>query len=311
MSYRILTGVKGGVLGCALAAVYFATTPAPAQDWGDSPYVPTPQSVVEKMLEVAKVGPKDYVVDLGSGDGRLVITAAKKFGAQGFGVDLDRKLVALSNRNAARAGVAGRAVFYQRDLHATDVSRATVVTLYLLPEVNLMIRGKLLSTLRPGARIVAHDYGMGEWEPDLALEVDAPGKTVGLSQRSKVLYWVVPAVASGRWRWRLPQEGATREFDLSLEQMFQKLEGTLTVDGRAAKLTEAGLTGDRIRLAAEASGERYEFEGRILAHSIEGTARVTASGAARQSAWSATRTELREPRHATLPAPRFDPYLTK
>ncbi|HXF67760.1 MAG TPA: methyltransferase domain-containing protein [Burkholderiales bacterium] len=307
MRRSIPAGAWRALPGQALLAALLAAGPAPAQDWGDTPYVQTPQNVVEKMLEIARVGPGDYVIDLGSGDGRMVITAAKKYGARGFGVDLDRKLVALSNRNAARAGVAGRAVFYQRDLHATDVSRATVLTLYLLPEVNLMIRGKLLSTLRPGTRIVSHDYDMGEWAPDLALEMDAPGKSVGIGQRSKVFYWVVPAVASGRWRWRLPLEGAAREFDLSLEQLFQKLEGTLTVDGQAAKLAGASLTGSRIRLAVEAGEERYEFEGRIIAHAIEGSARVKGKEGTRQANWSAVRTELREPRHAGLAAPRFDP----
>ncbi|MGH8623062.1 MAG: SAM-dependent methyltransferase, partial [Burkholderiales bacterium] len=131
-----------------------AAAPALAQDWGDTPYVQTPQNVVDTMLEIAKVGPGDYVIDLGSGDGRMVITAAKKYGARGFGVDLDRKLVALANRNAAKAGVANRAVFYQRDLHETDVSSATVMSIYLLPEVNLMIRTRLLATLKPGTRIV-------------------------------------------------------------------------------------------------------------------------------------------------------------
>ena len=129
---------------------------------GDTPYVQTPQNVVDTMLEIAKVGPGDYVIDLGSGDGRMVITAAKQRGARGFGVDLDRKLVALANRNAAKAGVADRAVFYQRDLHATDVSPASVMSIYLLPEVNLMIRTRLLATLKPGTRIVSHDYGMGD-----------------------------------------------------------------------------------------------------------------------------------------------------
>jgi hypothetical protein len=291
------------------AAAGLAAAGAAAQDWGDSPYVPTPQVVVDKMLEIARVGPNDYVIDLGSGDGRIVITAAKKYGARGFGVDLDGKLVALSNRNAARAGVAGRAVFYQRDLHATDVSRATVLTLYLLPEVNLMIRGKLLSTLQPGTRIVAHDYDLGEWPPDFELEMDAPGKSVGIAQRSKLFYWVVPAVASGRWRWRLPVEGAVREFDLSLDQLFQKLEGTLAVDGRPAKLARASLVGRDIRLAAEAGAERYEFEGRIFAHAIEGSARVTREGHVREVPWSAARTELREPRHTALAAPRFGPDL--
>src|SRR5512134_925927 len=123
-----------------MAAVSLGAAAAGAQDYGDTPYVQTPQNVVDRMLEVAKVGPKDYVIDLGSGDGRMIITAAKKHGARGFGVDLDRRLVALSNRLATKAGVADRAVFYERDIYQTDLSPASVVTIYLLPEVNLMMR---------------------------------------------------------------------------------------------------------------------------------------------------------------------------
>src|ERR1700730_10864806 len=126
--------------------------PAGAQDYGDTPYVQTPQNVVDKMLDVAKVGPRDYVIDLGSGDGRMVITAAQRYGAKGFGVDLDRGVVTPSNRLAAKAGVADRAVFYERDIYETDLSPASVVTIYLLPEVNLMMRPKLLAMLKPGTR---------------------------------------------------------------------------------------------------------------------------------------------------------------
>ena len=137
--------------------VLFAAPLAWSQDYGDTPYVQTPQHVVDKMLEIAKVGPKDYVIDLGSGDGRMIITAARKYGARGFGVDLDKRLVVLSNKLAAKAGVGKRAVFYARDLHETDVSAATVLTIYLLPEVNLMVRPKLLATLKPGSPIVSDD----------------------------------------------------------------------------------------------------------------------------------------------------------
>src|SRR6186997_3104013 len=129
-----------GALAPILVAAFLWQLPALAQDYGDTPYVQTPQNVVDKMLEVAKVGPKDYVIDLGSGDGRMVITAAQRYGARGFGVDLDRRLVTLSNRLAAKGGVADRAVFYERDIYETDLSPASVVTIYLLPEVNLMMR---------------------------------------------------------------------------------------------------------------------------------------------------------------------------
>ncbi|HSQ04021.1 MAG TPA: class I SAM-dependent methyltransferase, partial [Burkholderiales bacterium] len=146
-SSRSLCAAMGMVLAAA------GSLPAYGQDYGDTPYVQTPQAVVDKMLEIAKVHRDDFVIDLGSGDGRMVITAAKKYGARGFGVDLDKRLVTLSNRRAAQAGVAARAKFYAQDLYETDLSPATVVTIYLLPEVNLMVRPKLLATLKPGTRI--------------------------------------------------------------------------------------------------------------------------------------------------------------
>ncbi len=270
-------GVAAVLCGAFLVSGMLAT-PAYAQDYGEVPYVPTPQNVVDRMLEVAKVGPKDYVIDLGSGDGRMIITAAKKRGARGFGVDLDKNLVDRANRLAAKAGVADRAKFYDRDLFETDFSRASVVTIYLLPEVNLMVRPKLLATLKPGTRIVSHDYDMGEWTPDLALTLDAPGKPVWRDNKSKVFYWVVPAKASGKWRWQLAGEGKPQTFELALNQMFQNLEGTLSVDGQKIAIEEAGLNGTQISFSATLSQNgapvRLTFTGRIAGDAIKGQARI-------------------------------------
>ena len=282
--------------------------PAGAQDYGDTPYVQTPQNVVEKMLEVAKVGPGDYVIDLGSGDGRMIITAARKYGARGFGVDLDKRLVALSNRLAAKAGVSDRAVFYARDLYQTDLTAASVVTIYLLPEVNLMVRPKLLSTLKPGTRIVSHDYDMGEWSPDVAFTMDAPGKTVGRDQKSQVFFWVVPAKAAGKWLWRSAGEGGTaRQFELVLNQNFQKLEGTITADGKSAPIEEGRLAGDGMTFVARLDQQRYDFDGRIINHAIQGTVRVARGNTRTEQPWSAARTDVWEPRHLTLPPPTLLP----
>ena len=287
-------------LGRACIVACLAVAPAIAQDWGDTPYVQTPQNVVDTMLRIAKVGPGDYVIDLGSGDGRMVITAAARHGARGFGVDLDRNLVALANRNAAKAGVADRAVFYQRDLHETDVAPASVLTIYLLPEVNLMIRTRLLATLKPGTRIVSHDYGMGEWRPDYETEVDAPGKTVGLRQRSKIYYWVVPSHAAGRWFWRLAPEGKPVDFELSLQQNFQMIEGTLRTGLTSVRVDGARLAGESIAFSAKIGESRYEFSGRIQNQAIQGQARIVRGARSRQLAWSAARTEIWQPRHASL-----------
>jgi SAM-dependent methyltransferase len=271
---------------------------AVAQDYGDTPYVQTPQVVVDKMLEIAKVTKSDYLIDLGSGDGRLIITAAKRYGARGFGVDLNKSLVKLANGNAAKAGVASRAVFYERDLHETDISKADVLTIYLLPEVNLMVRPRILA-LKPGTRLVSHDYGFGEWPPDVELEMDAPGKPVGRDQKSKVLYYVVPARVAGKWVWQ-DGAGGERRYELQLDQAFQKISGTLAFQGRSVKIDNAVLTGDQIRFTAalDIGGKpvRHEFSGKVIHNAIAGDMQ---RGGAREK-WDATRTELREARMTDL-----------
>jgi SAM-dependent methyltransferase len=268
------------------------TVLASAQDYGDTPYVQTPQVVVDRMLEVAKITAKDYLIDLGSGDGRMIITAARRYGARGFGVDLNKSLVALANKNAARAGVANRAVFFERDLHETDISKADVLTIYLLPEVNLMVRPRILA-LKPGTRLVSHDYGFGEWPPDIEFTMDAPGKPVGRDQTSKVLYYVVPAQVAGKWVWR----AASGELDLQLEQAFQKITGTVGVDGKRINIEKPQLTGANISFEAVlGDGVRHVFNGKVYNNAIEGA--FAAAGASHK--WNATRTELRDARFHDL-----------
>jgi precorrin-6B methylase 2 len=158
------------------------TTTQPQERPGDVPYVPTPQPVVDAMLKVAKVGKNDVLYDLGSGDGRIVVTAAQKYGTRGVGIDINPERIEEANQNAKKAGVSDRVKFLQQDLFNTNLSEATVVTLYLLPEVNLKLRPKLFKELKPGTRIVSHAFDMGDWKPQQTLNVD--GKTV--------YYWVVP-----------------------------------------------------------------------------------------------------------------------
>jgi len=294
-----------GEVAALLFGAMLITLPAGAQDFGDTPYVQTPQNVVDRMLQVAKVGAGDYVIDLGSGDGRMVITAVKKYGARGFGVDLDRRLVQLANRLAARAGIADRAVFYERDLYDTDLTAASVVTIYLLPEVNLMVRPKLLATLKPGTRIVSHDYDMGEWPPDQRMVLEAPDKPVGRDKTSKVFFWVVPANAAGKWRWRLPVAGQPADFELMVSQNFQTITGSVLVGGTAWTLENAHLSGVDISfiLSDPRDATRYEFAGRIAGHGITGTVRVAGPAAQRLLEWDATRTELGAPAHAALKKP--------
>lgn len=296
--------LMAGVLLLALATV------VQAQDWGDTPYVPTPQNVVDAMLKTAKVGKSDYLIDLGSGDGRMIITAAKTYGARGFGVDLDKQLVQRANNNAKKAGVADRAKFYARDLFETDLSAASVITIYLLPEVNLMARGKLLA-LAPGTRIVSHDYGIGDWTPDVEYEIDAPDKPVGRSKKSKILYWVVPDKVAGRWSWQMDVGGKSLPVELTLKQNYQKLEGSVKVGGRTTPVEKATLTGSLVGLTLVVPGRgRMYFSGRRLNEAIEGDMRATDSKAASAS-WHAVRVEFQEPTHVTAPPPVIREYGTQ
>lgn len=273
-----------------------------AQDWGDTPYVQTPQNVVDAMLKTAKVGKSDYVIDLGSGDGRMVITAAKTHGARGFGVDLDKRLVQLANNNAKKAGVADRAKFYARDLFETDLSPASVITIYLLPEVNLMARGKLLA-LAPGTRIVSHDYGIGDWTPDIEYEIDAPDKPVGRSKKSKVLYWVVPDKVAGRWTWHMDVGGKSLPVELALKQNYQKLEASARLGGRAVPVEQVTLTGSQVDLTLMVPGRgRMKFSGRRVHEAINGDMRA-ADGKEQHAPWRAVRVEIQEPAHVTAPPP--------
>jgi len=279
--------------GLSALVIGFTALVVRAQDFGDTPYVQTPANVVKAMLDTARVGPKDFVIDLGSGDGRMVIMAAKEYGARGFGVDLDTQLVQIANANAAKAGVSDRAVFYARDLYKTDVQRATVMSIYLLPEVNLMVRPKLFRELRPGTRVVSHDYDMGEWKPDRELTLDAPGKPVGRDPVSKVYFWVVPANVTGEWAVTVRAGAKPQVYALRLTQKFQFAEGSIGPGGTRAALADVKLEGPRLSfkaLLSDASGKpvMHQFSGRITGDSMEGT--LNLEGSSRALTWRAHRT---------------------
>jgi SAM-dependent methyltransferase len=204
-----------------LAALMLAAS-IPAAALEEVPFVVTPDNVTLEMLQLAGVGPDDYVMDLGSGDGRIVILAAKRFGARGLGVEIDPRLIAKSRENARAAGVEGRASFREQDLFATDLSPASVVTMYLLPEVNLHLRPRIL-TLRPGTRIVSHDWDMGDWKPDKTVVVEAPDKMIGLEKASHVHLWIVPARVQGDWCGTGKERGTL----LRVAQEFQRFRARL------------------------------------------------------------------------------------
>ena len=267
-----------------------------AQDGrGDVVYVPTPQIVVDEMLRIAKVGASDYVIDLGSGDGRIVITAAKKHGARGFGVDLDTYLLKIANATAAKEGVADRARFIEQNLFETDLSPATVVTSYLLPEMNRQLRPKILQ-LKPGTRVVAHDYAMGEWEPDEERTLLVPEKTVGDPGKSYVFFWIVPAAVAGRWESEIETSGGKPvSYQFSFEQHFQLVSGTARVGGRELRLPQFRVAGEQFafNLAVPAGNVAvpHRFSGSIKGDAIEGTVTVGEGGARKTLPWKAKLTE--------------------
>ena len=266
-----------GMLGTLALAATAALAQQPFKEL-DTPYVPTPQVVVERMLGMAAVRPGDMLIDLGSGDGRLVITAAKEYGARGFGVDIDPKLVSKSNRAAREAGVADRVRFLRQDLFETDFREADVLTLYLLPDVNIALRPKILAELRPGTRVVSHDYGMREWLPDAEAKVPAPDKSVGLRKESMVYLWIVPAKVDGAWE--LTIQGDARRIGLSLSQQFQKVAGAVRAPGQpAVPVADAYLRGAELRLVLPAGvygGRPAQLVGRVSGGTFEG--RVVADG---------------------------------
>lgn len=273
-SQRMHAALAGAVAVCFLVTVTAGAVAAPDPD---VPYVPTAPNVVEAMLAIAKVGPQDYVVDLGSGDGRIVIAAARQHGARGFGVELDENLVARAREAAAQAGVAERIQFFARNLFLTDISRATVLTLYLYPSINLQLRPRLFAELKPGTRVVSHDFGMDLWRPDARIIVPVPDKPYGVPE-SEVYLWVIPANAAGTWRGSIRTEEGTLEFHAELMQTFQMLSGTAQVGTARGPLQGGRLRGDALRFTLTAgvggSGIRHEFEGRVKGDAIVGKVRV-------------------------------------
>jgi SAM-dependent methyltransferase len=240
----------------------------------DVVFIATPEAVGGEMLKLASVTARDRVYDLGSGDGRVVIAAARDFGASGVGVEIDPQLVQASRDRAAGAGVAERTTFLWQDLFVTDLTAATVVTLYLRDDVNLRLRPKLLRELAPGSRVVSHDFDMGDWRPDRIQRMRGP-------YRDHTLYlWLVPADVGGLWRTRI----GGRQGLLNLSQRYQRLGGSLSLEGRELTLTDGILRGDRITLTA---ADGLVLSGRVSADAIEGDAGER--GAAAGQAWSALR----------------------
>ncbi len=251
-----------------------------AQDL-DVPYVPTPQNVVESMLDLADVNPSDYVIDLGSGDGRIVIAAAKR-GAAGHGVDLDPQRIKEARDNAEREGVSDQIMFIEGDLFETDFSEASVITMYLLSSVNRKLRPELLDKLQPGTRIVSHSFDMGSWKPDKE-EMVQNGNGIGSNQ---IYYWVIPAKVEGNWSWTADN----RDFNLDVSQEFQKINASLSDgNGNNYEINKAEVRGERISLQAKNGGNNYIFSGRVENDEIIGTMQFHEGMNKSFSLWTATK----------------------
>jgi SAM-dependent methyltransferase len=250
--------------------------PYVGQQGKDVVWVPTPDEVVDRMLTMAQTKPDDYVIDLGAGDGKIAIAAAKKFGARSMGVEYNPDMVAYAQKNAQAAGVTGRAQIVHGDIFATDFTQATVLTMYLLPSLNMKLRPQILA-LRPGTRVVTHAFNMEDWEPDESSDVDG----------RRVYFWVVPASVAGRWALEATSNGATEKVSLNFEQKYQRIEGVAYLGTVLAGLRDARLSGFRIGFAyVDGRGVRRDFSGRVTGAAMEGSFRIDNG---QEGRWSAAK----------------------
>jgi hypothetical protein len=274
-----------------LAAFLLASAVAAAQGEPErtgGPYVPTPQVVVDQMLRVANVGANDYVIDLGSGDGVIVLTAAQRYQARGMGVDIDPELVKLANAEAARLGIADRAKFQVTDVFKADLSRASVVTLYLLPGMMIDLRPKIFNELKPGTRVVSHDYHFDDWRPDDSVTFDVPEKEkINGTPRATVYLWLIPARIGGRWTVQV-EGGET--YDVTWRQNYQSVEAIARSAGGTLKLQDAVLRGEKLQFALTSRGTRQLYTGRVTNDAMQGTVDL---GRGKTARWTAVRAASR------------------
>lgn len=232
----------------------------------DVPYVPTPDEIVSEMIRMADIGKNDVVYDLGCGDGRIVITACKKTGARGVGVDIDPERIAESRSNAKTANVEDKVTFLQQDLFKVDFSEATVLALYLLPDINVKLRPRILNELQPGARIISHNYSMGDWLPDTARHLDA---------RHSIYFWVVPANVGGTWNLVMQEKNGPIRRILRLEQGYQIVSGDISTESGRSLISNVRLNGNDMRFAIDRKTARGTipviFTGKAKGNILEGS----------------------------------------
>jgi len=274
-------------LGVFILFIVFFVFIAEAFGQYDVRYEPTSYEIVDQMLELANVTGNDILYDLGCGDGRIVITAAKRFGTRGIGIDIDPVRIKESRENAIKAEVTGSVRFIQQNLFEADISEATVVMLYLLPSVNLRLRPKLFHDLKPGTRIVSHEHYMDEWLPDRKLELESGGRI------HDVYFWILPANVSGTWEWTMSAGDEELQYKLNLNQKFQQVTGYLISRGTTIQIKNITLEGNRIQFTLEDNiGNQYvnhNFDGLVDGNSIDGTLQIKTRANSRESRWSAKR----------------------
>jgi SAM-dependent methyltransferase len=278
--------VIGGEVGHARGQITFGPKP---EGGIVVPYEPTPDNVVDAMLKIGQVGPQDFVIDLGSGDGRIVIAAAKTYGARGLGVDLNPDLVARSLANAQSAGVADRVTFRQEDIFKTDLSPASVITMFLFPQVNLKLRPKLLD-LKPGTRIVSHFHDMADWRPDQSQKLE----TKEHYGDTWIFLWYVPAKVEGDWQWMAPRGGVVQRHVLTLRQKFQEIEGSLATESqRPIEIRDAKLKGAHLSfwvpIRDGGRTARWDFQGDVDGGAIVGSDSTSSAVGRVDQTWRAMR----------------------
>jgi len=262
-------------LGMVLVLGLFSSVSAYTQGDFNIPYVPTPASVVQKMLDIADVGPGDYLIDLGSGDGRIVIDAAKR-GAVGHGVEIDSELVRKAEENARNVHVDDKVMFLEEDVFKTDFSRASVVTIYLMNFINLELRPQLVEKLSPGTRVVSHSFDMKDWKPDKHVEESG----------HQIYYWVVPAAIEGEWQW----EVSGKQFSMSVDQKFQEIELDMHTEGDSLEVKEQVLKGKRLNFTAihPDSDLKYVYHGEVKQGEIKGKVQIIGKNTETIENWSAS-----------------------
>ncbi len=274
LSFALVTGIASAQTAAPAESKDYA--PQVGQSGKDVVWVPTPDGLVDRMLRMARVGPKDYVIDLGSGDGRTVIAAAQKYGARAMGIEYNPDMVSLSIKNAEKAGLGDKVKFVKADIFETDFGDATVITMYLLPTLNVRLRPKLLD-MRPGTRIVSHAFNMEDWQPDQTATVD--GRDAFL--------WIVPAKVGGSWKLSAPAGNGEESWQIALDQQYQKLGGKAQSGGKSFDILDGRMTGPAVKFTfTDANGVKRTFDGRARGDRMEGT---TQTQAGTQVKWTAVR----------------------